>query len=205
VWVTAAEAALPHGAWDARQADRPVDASGRGVLFCDGSWNGDSTGIVGCTKDGHLFVVDCWERPLDDPHWRVPVDDVEETARAKAKELGWPVAFDPFRWQASMQRLERDGVSVIEFPTNSPARMVPAWKRFYDAVVDSELTHDGDPRLSRHVENMRLKIDHLGARPVKESKMSQRHIDLGICAIGAYHIAATEEPEPELVPLAAWR
>jgi phage terminase large subunit-like protein len=205
VWVTSTEAALPYGAWDARAGARGLVEGERGVLFVDGSWNGDSTGIVGCTSDGYLFVVDCWERPLDDPHWRVPVDDVEQTALDRAKGLGWPVAFDPFRWQASMQRLERQGVSVIEFPTNSPARMVPAWKRFYDAVVDGELSHDGDQRLARHVENMRLKIDHLGARPVKESKMSQRHIDLGICAVGAHDIAAIPEPEVEVAPFAMWR
>lgn len=203
VWVTATEAALPHGAWDTRRSPRPLGVGERGVLFVDGSWNGDSTGIVGCTNSGYLFVVDCWERPLDDPHWRVPVDAVEQTAHDKARELGWPVAFDPFRWQASMQRIERLGVEVLEFPTNSPARMVPAWKRFYDAVVDADLTHDGDPRLARHVENMRLKIDHLGARPVKESKMSQRHIDLGICAVGAYDLAAVPPPPPR-IPLAAW-
>lgn len=196
VWVTSTEAALPHGAWDACAAPRALRPGEPGVLFGDGSWNGDSTGIVGCTADSYLFVVDCWERPLDDHHWRVPVDDVEQTAHDKARGLGWPAVFDPFRWQASIQRLQNQGVEVIEFPTNSPARMVPAWKRFYDAVLDKALTHDGDPRLARHVENMRLRIDHLGARPVKEQKMSQRHIDLGICAVGAFDIAATYEPAP---------
>jgi hypothetical protein len=62
-------------------------------------------------------------------------------------------------------------------------RMVKAWKLFYDAVLDNTFTHDGDPRLARHVESMVLKLDARGARPTKETKNSTRHIDLGVCAV----------------------
>jgi len=61
--------------------------------------------------------------------------------------------------------------------------MVAAWKLFYDAVLDGGLTHSGDVRLARHVSNMVLKIDGRGARPTKDSKVSERHIDLGVCAV----------------------
>jgi phage terminase large subunit-like protein len=175
------------------------------VLFVDGSWNGDSTGIVGCTTDRHLFVVGSWEAPPNDMHWRVPIAEVEETIRVEAKRLGARcVVFDPYRWQRTMQVLEDEGLPIVEFPTNSVARMAPAWKRFYDAVLDEALTHDGDPRLARHIENMRLKIDAQGVRPVKEHKSSSRHIDLGICAVGAFSQAAVA-PAPEVVPMVAWR
>jgi hypothetical protein len=40
--------------------------------------------------------------------------------------------------------------------------------------------------MTRHIGNIVLKIDAHGARPVKTHKMSTRHIDLGICAIGAW-------------------
>lgn len=206
VWVVSATSALPHGAWDRLAVKgRIPTAADHPVLFVDGSWNGDSTGIVGCTDDGHLFTVGCWERPADDQHWRVPIADVKATIVAEAKRLGarW-VAFDPYRWQATMQELGDVGVPVLEFPTNSVPRIVPAWKRFYDDVLDRALTHDGNPRLARHVENMRLKIDAQGVRPVKEHKSSSRHIDLGICAVGAYAIAAVPTESP-LVPLGAWR
>ncbi len=65
----------------------------------------------------------------------------------------------------------------------SVERMVKAWKLFYDLVLDGGFTHSGDPVLSRHVANMTLKIDGRGARPTKESKVSERHIDLGVCAV----------------------
>jgi hypothetical protein len=37
--------------------------------------------------------------------------------------------------------------------------MGPATARFYQLVVDRELTHDGDSRLARHVANAILRED----------------------------------------------
>lgn len=196
VWVVSSSSALPHGAWDSRAGVAPTDPDL--VLFCDGSWAGDSTGIVSATvtPTPHLDVVDVWERPPDDQSWRVPIHDVEQTIIDLCRSTPVrAVVFDPFRWQRTMQVLEQAGIPVVEFPTNSPARMVPAWKSFYDAVLDGGLTHSGDPRLARHVENMRLKIDQQGARPVKEHGASQRHIDLGVCAVGAFVEAVAQQAE----------
>lgn len=193
-WVVASESALPHGAWDAC----PVDTASLSgcVLVVDGSWNGDCTGIIAVTPDLRVQTVGCWEAPPGDLHWRVPIEDVKATVREQTKTLAarW-VIFDPYRWQATMAELEAEGLPIMEFPAGSVARMVPAWKQFYDAVLDRRLSHDGDPRLARHVENMRLKIDASGARPVKEHKMSGRHIDLGICAVIGVACAAIEAPE----------
>ena len=208
MFTVAGGSALPFGAWDrcAAKTPREITAADHAILVVDGSWNGDSTAIVGATEDGYVFTVNCWERPLDDPHWRVPIEDVKATVRTEAKRLGarW-VVFDPFRWQETMQSLETEGLPIMEFPFASPARMVPAWKHYYDAVKDLTLVHDGDARLARHVDNMRLKVDHLGARPIKEAKMSNRHIDLGICAVVAWFLRATPGVVDEtLTPMAAW-
>jgi phage terminase large subunit-like protein len=163
----------------------------------DGSYSGDSTGIVGCTPDGYCWVVGCWENQ-GQPGWRVPIVDVEHAIAAACRR--WTVrevACDPYRWQRSLQLLADDGLPMVEYQTGSLARIIPAWQRFYDAVLDGLLTHSGDPRLARHIENMVLKRDVRGARPVKESKASPRHIDLGICAVGAFDRAhAPVEPEP---------
>lgn len=188
VWTSGAESALPHGAWD-RCADLsvPVTIDDPVVIFFDGSWAGDSTALVGATisETPHLWVVDCWEN-LDDSEWRVPILDVEARIREACRQ--WQVRgvyCDPYRWQRSMQALEAEGLPIYEYPM-SLARIIPAWQSFSEAVVEKRLTHDGDPRMARHVENMVLKRDSRGVRPVKESKMSRRHIDLGICAMGAH-------------------
>lgn len=200
VWVVSHEAALPHGAWERLEDPRDVSTTEPIVIGFDGSYVGDSTAIVGCTADGYLFVLDAWERPPDDEHWRVPIAEVEARLIELCRTFNVrEVVCDPFRWQRSMQVLADDGLPIVEWPTNAVARIVPAWQRFYDAVMDEQLHHDGDMRLARHMSNMVLKRDNRGARPTKESKMSGRKIDLGIAAIIAYD-RASRAPEESVMP-----
>lgn len=215
LWVVSADAAIPHGAWDRCAApELEVPDGAEVVLFCDGSWSGDSTGVVGCTVPAegevpHLFTVGVWERPPDDRAWRVPIVDVKAALHEACRR--WHVAeadFDPYRWQHTMAELADEGIPIVEFQTGSAARIVPAWKHFYDVVLDELVTQDGNPTLARHIENMRLKIDAKGPRPVKESKASSRHIDLGICAVGSLARASAlsnETPAPAPMFMAAYR
>jgi phage terminase large subunit-like protein len=115
------------------------------------------------------------------------------------------LAFDPARFQDFFARLEAEGLPVIEWPTNSLARMVPACQDFYSAVLARELTHDGDPRLASHVANAVLKEDRHGPRIVKEAKSSPRKIDLAVCAVGAFAEARlnTGLGPVEFIPLEA--
>jgi phage terminase large subunit-like protein len=207
VWVTSSTTALPNGKWEQlADADRVVEDGSTVVLMADGSWSGDSTAIVGYTVEEvpHLFVVGLWEKPEDGfNEWRVPISDVETAILEAAKK--WrcvEISMDPYRWQRSIQQLEDNGLPMMEFPMGSVSRMVSAWKSFYDAVLDSKFTHDGSPALARHVANMVLKIDAKGARPTKETRVSNRHIDLGICAVAGYDRAmfhlngGNKQPEP---------
>lgn len=185
VWVAGSTAALPHGAWAARATDREPDPDVPVVLMADGSWSGDSTGILRITVEEtpHISVVDLWENPGSND-WRVPVADVEQAIRDEARRRQvLEVGMDPFRWQRSISVLEDEGLPMVEYPMGSVPHMVKAWKLFYDLVLDGGLEHDGDQRLARHVEAMVLKVDRHGARPTKEAKMSARHIDLGVCAV----------------------
>jgi len=205
VWTVGNTAALPHGSWDRLAApDRVIDPDARVVLMADGSWSGDSTAILGITveESPHVWVVDLWEKPPDVKEWRVPVVDVENALRATTRDL--PVAevgMDPYRWQRSMSVLEDEGLPMVEYSMGSVERMVKAWKLFYDLVLDAGFTHSGDPRLARHIANMTLKIDSRGARPTKESKVSERHIDLGVCTVAGldravWHLTAKSAAPP---------
>lgn len=204
-WVNAATAALPSGAFEARKVERTVSPTEPIVLFFDGSFNHDCTALLGATIEAvpHLFVVECWERPLDDPHWRVPIGDVDRVVRETCRDRTvTELACDPFRWAQLMEQWA-DGLPVIEYPTSTPTRMVPAWAKFYDATLTGGYTHDGDPRLTRHVGNMALKTDRLGPRPVKEHRGSPRSIDLGICAVGGFDRATFHASQP-VVPERAY-
>ncbi|HEY7823788.1 MAG TPA: terminase large subunit [Acidimicrobiia bacterium] len=203
-WVNAQTAWLPTGAWDALdKTDPPVDDVPV-VLFVDGSFSGDSTFIAGCTVEEkpRIWKVAAWEKqPEDTDDWRVDIGEVEATVFEACKR--WNVVevpFDPFRWQRSMQSLSDAGLPIVEYPTSSPARMVPSCAKFYDAVMSGGIEHDHDPQLSRHLQQAVVKTDRLGPRIVKESKNSPRKIDGAVCAVGAFDRATSYR---EAAPMAA--
>ncbi len=207
VFVTAQQAWLPYGAWDARALGVGISDGTSVVLGFDGSFNNDSTAIVAATIDEHphVDVVDCWERPpdaLDD--YAVPILDVEEAIRKACRRYDVrEIVCDPFRWARSYQILEAEGLPVVEFP-QSPARMVPATQRFYEAVLNGGLTHSGDPRLARHVANTVVKVDARGSRIAKDTKGSARKIDLAVTAVMAVDRAMALAGEPTRQFFGAW-
>jgi len=185
-WVVAAQTVFPAGAWEACHVDRTVE--GPVVLGFDGSWTGDSTAIIGATIEPipHIFAVAAWEKPPDDPHWRVDSAEVDQAmADALLRYDVRRIACDPHEWRAQLQDWQERGWPVVEWP-NVLARTVPAWKDLYGAVMEQRVTHDGDPGLARHVANAVLKVDHRGARPTKEYGSSTRKIDRLIAAMMAF-------------------
>jgi len=208
-WVSTAEAWLPTGAWVACTDPRPVPDLAEVVLGFDGSFSNDSTAlvVVQAGERPHVDVAACWERPPSAAEdWRVPILEVEDAIRAACKR--WQVreiVCDPFRWARTYQVLEDEGLPVVEFP-QSPANMVPATQRFYEAVINQTLTHAGDPRLARHLENCVVKVDARGTRLAKESKSSPRKIDLAVAAVMALDRAVMPaEDKQRSEPWVAWQ
>lgn len=191
-WVSSKMAWLPAGAWEALDRGELPDGADV-VLGFDGSFNGDTTALVAVSvaEKPHVEVVECWERPPEkDDTWQVPILDVEDMIRRACRR--WQVkeiACDPFRWARTYQILEGEGLPVVEFP-QSPARMTPATTRFYEAVVNKTITHSGDPRLARHLDNSFLRADSRGTRIYKEHQYSTRRIDLAVAAVMALERAA---------------
>lgn len=188
-FVATENAWLPTGAWDACSARRPVPDGAEVILGFDGSFDNDSTAmvVVQIGSEPHVDVAAAWERPPTAPDtWRVPILDVEEQVRAACRR--WKVqeiACDPARWARTYQVLDDEGLPVVEYP-QSPERMVPATQRFYEAVVNRQLTHSGDERLARHIGNCVIKVSQRGSRIAKEAKSSSRKIDLAIAAVMAF-------------------
>ena len=188
-WTATEKAWLPHGVWlglAAPGAGVPPPGS-RVWLGFDGSYSGDSTALVGVSDEGHVFVVGCWENP-GRAGWRVPRREVQETM-LEAFDT-WKVAellCDPPYWGAEIADwAARWRNRVTEFPTYSRARMAPACTTFYSAVMEGALSHDGDPRLARHVSNAVVKSSPLGDYITKADKDSPAKIDLAVAAVIAY-------------------
>jgi phage terminase large subunit-like protein len=192
-WVALDGAWLPDGAWAAcADATRSIADHAEVVLGFDGSFSGDCTALVAVTVEArpHVELVELWEAPEGSRDWRVPIVAVEDAIRAACRR--WrvlEVAADPYRWARSLELLDGEGIPVGEYP-QGPARMGPATSRFYAAVVDRLLTHDGSSGLARHVGNAVLKEDSRGARLAKEHKDSRRRIDAAVAAVMAHDRAA---------------
>jgi phage terminase large subunit-like protein len=193
-WVGQVDRWLPWGAWEAvADPERQVPWRERVVLAFDGSASGDSTALVGCTLDGHLFVVGMWEHPADDPRWRVPREEVD-TAIAEAFRTYdvLELACDPWGWRSELEAwAKRHGQRrVVEWNTGAAQRMAPATDRLYQAVVTGTVSHDGDARMAAHVGNCIAKPTPLGDLVSKDKKGSPRKIDAAVAAIVAFDRAA---------------
>lgn len=205
-WVSSATTWLPAGSWEQCEDRRPVPDMAEVVLGFDGSFSNDSTALV-VVEIGdrpHIDVAECWEKPVDaGQDWRVPIAAVEDAIRAACRR--WQVreiVCDPFRWARTYQVLEDEGLPIVEFP-QSPQRMVPATQRFYEAVLNQGLTHSGDARLARHVENCTVRTDNRGSRIAKDAKNSPRKIDLAVAAVmGVDRACARVEIEEVAEPFA---
>ena len=204
MWVNAAQAWLPSGMWsnlgDSGEIGRDVPV----VVGFDGSFSNDSTCLVGCTVEAkpRIFLIRAWEKqPTDDDTWRVPIGEVEHEVLSLAGRYNLiELCCDPYRWAREMESWAAAGLPVVEYNSSSPARMVPATAKFYDAVTSDGITHDHDPTLARHIDNCAIKTDRLGPRIVKEHRGSPRKIDAAVCAVLAFDRATSQrEPDPPAV------
>lgn len=60
------------------------------------------------------------------------------------------VAYDPRFFEDAAAELSDEGMTMIELAQNGSA-MRDAEQQFHDAVIEAEITHDGDPILGQHV------------------------------------------------------
>lgn len=198
-WVGSANSWIPWGVFEQR-ADPERGQPEAGTKVClgfDGSASGDSTALVGCTLDGHLFVVAAWEAPKDDLRWRVPRNEVTGMIASAFEQ--WDVvelAADPWGWRSELEEWEAAHKNVVQWNTAHAQRMAPATDRLYAAIMDESMTFDGDPRLVEHINNCVPKSTALGDLVHKDKRNSTRKIDLAVAAIVAFDRAAWHLANP---------
>jgi phage terminase large subunit-like protein len=203
-WVSSLNAWLPTGKWEQLNSEIDLDPEQPVIVGFDGSFSGDCTALTYCTipKDNelpHIGLIRVWEKqPEDTDDWRVSTSEVEdEIIQFCQKYNVKEIACDPFRWQRSMEAMQDLGLPVVEYNSSSPSRMVPACSKMYTAVTEGNLTHDGNPTLSRHLTNAVIKVDRLGPRIVKEHRGSPRKIDAAVAAVIAFDRATVGRVESE--------
>ena len=192
-WVLTSDAQwCPPDVWAACQVTRKVEPGTAITIGFDGSWKGDCTALIGATVEAipHIFVIKVWVPNTDNPNWRVPVEQVEaEIENACNKYDVKEVVCDPARWQRSISVLAARGLPMVEMP-QSRARMIPATKNLYDALVDTSVTHSGEAVLTEHTMNARTKDDGDGVQVKKATPHSEKKIDALVAAIMAHSRAS---------------
>jgi phage terminase large subunit-like protein len=180
---------LPPGVWDGLSTGEGIADASEVVIALDGSFSDDTTALLLGTvsTEPHFDVLRVWERPANDPGYRVPVADVENAIREACRR--WQVVeiiADPFRWTRTLQALESERLPVVEFP-HSPSRLTAATTDLYSAAVNGRISHSGNPVLAAHVAAAVVSEDPRGMRLAKASRSrNASKIDLAACLVMAH-------------------
>jgi phage terminase large subunit-like protein len=105
---------------------------------------------------------------------------------------------DPPGWHAEIAGwAETYGTPpVIEVPTNNRATMSEMCSRLYTAIVNRNVSHDGNPRLAAHMSHAQVKETPDGAYITKGDRHSAKKIDLAVAAVLAFGRAAVVDSGP---------
>ena len=156
----------------------------RVALGFDGSRVGDSTALVACRlSDALLVPLAVWEAPEGrhrDGSWEVPAGEVDAAvAAAMSTYTVLRGYFDPPLWQSDIERWEQEfGAPAVTGFHTARAPMLPAVERFRTDLLAGEVGHNGDPRLTRHIMNARMREARGGYFLVKDTPMSPNKIEL---------------------------
>jgi phage terminase large subunit-like protein len=183
---------LPAEAWE-RCADpgAELEPGDRITIGFDGSTVKDSTALAACrVDDGLVVLLGLWQPEGGKEVDRVEVDrTMVRTIDRYQVVRGY---FDPPLWRDSISRWQGQWprARLRAWPT-SAQRMVAATDRFEQAVLECELKHPADPKLTAHIHNCRVAERRTGGRLVaKASKDSPHKVDAAIAAILAWEARA---------------
>jgi hypothetical protein len=157
----------------------------------------DSTALIGChVRTNHVFTLGIWQQPYTaaglKKDWeppRVEIDAAVRAAFSRYRVLGF--FCDPARWLDEVSRWEEayGRRLVVKANVQHPCqwwfsgRTVPIVKMYqhaYSAIVERQMTHDGDHLLTQHVLNSRTMDTPHGVILAKEFPESRNKIDAAV-------------------------
>jgi phage terminase large subunit-like protein len=168
------------------------------TLGFDGSKSNDWTALVACrVEDGMLFLIKAWDPAKHGGE--VPREDVDATVRSCFERFD-VVAFraDVKEFEAYVDqwsRMFKKRLKVNASPNNPVAfdmrgqqkRFAFDCERLEDAVIEREVSHDGNPTLRQHVLNAKRHPTNYDAIAIrKATKDSSKKIDAAVCAVLAF-------------------
>lgn len=185
--------------WDSCQSSVVLKPGDKITLGFDGSKSNDHTALCACrVEDGAIFLLQTWN-PEKQPGGVIPRESVDAAVRS-AFERYTVVGFraDVHEFESYVDEWGKDFKRVVKVkasPNNPVAfdmrgqkkRFALDCERFLDAVLEQELTHDGNPRLRWYINNAQRHPTNYDAVSIrKESKDSSRKIDGAVTAVLAF-------------------
>jgi phage terminase large subunit-like protein len=164
---------LPAGAWQACVGDPQfedgepiwvgVDVGGERSASAV-VWINDQLHVGAAIYHGDAGVLEC-------------VEQVRELAE---KYTLREVIFDPWRFGQAAQELERERVTVLQFP-QTDVRMVPASLRLHAAIVEGRLTLPDDPEFASHAAHTIARHSRRGWRVDKANPRDNMDAVVALC------------------------
>lgn len=134
-----------------------IEAGAKITLGFDGSRHWDATALIAThLASGHQWKLGIWERPPNVTEWEVPEHEVDvavESAMARYDVVRFYA--DPPYWEGHLAKWagEYGDEKVIAWRTNRRNAMAYAIRAWQNALIDGEITNDGDPQFTAHVGN----------------------------------------------------
>lgn len=184
------------------------------TLGFDGARNRDSTALVGTEViTGYQFLLGLWERPANaSEDWSVPIAEVKTAVKDAFETWNvWRMYADPPYWESLVDEWAGEYPErAVAWYTNRHRPMAYAVQAFHSAIVEGELSHDGDEDLARHIGNAAKHelslVDNEGKRLwyiQKEKPDSPHKIDAGMAAILSWEARGDAVKEGLLTEVAA--
>ncbi|GAB4584412.1 hypothetical protein [Nocardia sp. IFM 10818] len=184
--------------WDAIFQSTKLEPGERITLGFDGSKSNDHTALVACrVSDGCLFLLGHWD---PEKHGgEVPREDVDAAVhsaferydvvsmRADVKEFEAYVDSWSRTYRKRMQVNATPGNPIAFDMRGQAKKFAFDTERFLDAVLEQEMSHDGNPVLRQQILNAKRHPTNYDAIAIrKASKDSSRKIDAAVCAVLAF-------------------
>lgn len=197
VWTLAFESWLPEGVWDGLAGDASIPAGAEIVAGLDMGRYRDSAALVWIDiETGHVGHRIWASGGKDHPVPYAPVIDAIRDLHGDFRLL--ECGYDPKYFDQAGEGLYQDGIEMVLF-SQSPERQAVAAGDLRRSIIESALTHNGDPLLSAHVNAAQAKdVADNGFRLVKASETGQP-ID-GAHALAMANRLRVARPSPQLVP-----
>ena len=192
--VAAAESWVSPAEWDRNRNPElpPLEPGEQITLGFDGALTDDSTALVAVRIiDGAPFIMGLWEKPEGPAGvgWEVDKSIVRDTVDHVFAHYEVIAYFaDVAYWEPDVEAWREEyGEKLLLKATTKhaiayrmdghPQDITHAAEGMHRAILDNDLPHNGDSRLTRHVLNARRRPNRHGVTFGKETRESPRKVD----------------------------